>query len=96
MADEKSDKPSGLTKAESNLAKVQAPFEIPESEHVDYVDREPDRVVPKKGDDGYDTPSGYALAKVGEFTGEPGSEEAKIHGLKYLREKVLKRWGFGE
>ena len=84
MAD---DKPS---KAESDLAKVQAPFETVQPDLT-----EPDRVVPKKGSDGYDTPSGYALAQVGEFKGEPGSEEAKEHGLKYLVEKVKKRWGFG-
>ena len=86
---------SGLTKAQEKLAEVQAPFEVPADEQVDYADREPDRIVPKKGDDGYDTPSGYALAKVGEFKGEAGSEEAHIHGLKYLREKIMKRWGFG-
>ena len=92
MADEK---PSGLTKAATKLAEVQAPFEVPASEHVDYAEREPDRIVPKKGDDGYDTPSGYALAQVGEYKGEPGTEEAAVHGLRYLREKVGKRWGFG-
>ena len=91
MAD---DKPSGLTKAETKLGEVSAPFEIPAEAHVDYLEREPDRVIPKKGSDGYDTPSGYALAKVGEFKGEPGSEEARAHGLAYLYEKVKKRWGF--
>lgn len=88
------DSDKGLTKAEAKLAEVQAPFEIPASEHVDYAEREPDRVIPKKGSDGYDTPSGYALAKVGEYTGEPGTEEARAHGLSYLYEKVKKRWGF--
>jgi hypothetical protein len=92
MADEQA---SGLSKASAKLAEVQAPFEIPADEHVDYLEREPEKVVPKKGSDGYETPSGYALAKVGEFKGEPGSEEAHIHGLKYLREKVMKRWGIG-
>ena len=91
MADEKA---SGLTKAETELGKVSAPFEIPPEELVPYEEREPDRIVPKKGDDGYDTPSGYALAKVGEFEGDPGSEEAKIHGLRYRLEKIKKRWGF--
>jgi len=84
MAD---DKP---TSAEKKLAEI-----LPPSETVQPDLTEPDRVVPKKGDDGYDTPSGYALAKVGEFTGEPGSAEAKEHGLRYLYEKTKKRWGYG-
>ena len=92
MAD---DKPSGLTKAEANLASVHAPFEVPAEEHVDYLEREPEKVVPAKGSDGYDTPSGYALAKVGVNKAEPGTEEAKVHGLRYLAEKVKKRWGYG-
>lgn len=87
MAD-KDPKPSS---AESSLAKVQAPFETVQPDLT-----EPDRVVPKKGSDGYETPSGYALAKVGEFTGEAGSEEAREHGLRYLVEKVKKRWGYGD
>jgi hypothetical protein len=94
MAD-KDDKPTGLTKAESELSKVTPPFEVPEDANPDYVNDPPDRIVPSKGDDGYDTPSGYALAKVGEFEGEPGSDEAKVHGLKYRLEKIKKRWGFG-
>lgn len=81
--------------AEKELAAVMPPFEIPAEEQVDYLEREPDRVIPKKGSDGYDTPSGYALNKVGEFKGEPGSDEAKAHGLRYLAEKVKKRWGYG-
>lgn len=95
MADEK---PSGLTKAEKELSKVQPPFEVPAELNVPYEEREPEKVVPKKGSDGYDTPSGYALAKVGAYEGDPSEdpEGARIHGLKYLREKVLKRWGFGE
>jgi len=84
MAD---DKP---TAAEKKLSEV-----LPLSETVQPDLTEPDRVIPNKGDDGYDTPSGYALAKVGEFKGEPGSEEAREHGLRYLYEKVKKRWGYG-
>lgn len=98
MADDKSDTSAkGLTKAQTELSKVQAPFEIPEEEHLPYEEREPEKVIPNKGDDGYDTPSGYALAKVGEFKGNAADdpEAARAHGLKYLRLKVLKRWGFG-
>lgn len=91
MADEKA---SGLSKAEAKLAEVSAPFEVPEDQLVPYEEREPDRIVPKKGDDGYDTPSGHALAVVGEYKGEAGSEEAKAHGLRYRLEKIKKRWGF--
>lgn len=97
MADSKdSTSAKGLTTAQKELSKVQAPFEIPEEEHLPYQEREPDKIIPKKGDDGYDTPSGYALAKVGEYKGDPEEdpEGARAHGLRYLREKVLKRWGF--
>jgi hypothetical protein len=85
MADDKK-----ASQAESKLAEVLPPFET-----VQLDPEEAERIIPKKGSDGYETPSGYALAKVGEFKGEPGSEEARIHGLQYLYEKVKKRWGFG-
>ena len=46
---------------------------LPPSETVQPdPDAEEPKVVPKKGDDGYDTPSGYALAKVGENKADPG------------------------
>ena len=50
--------------------------------------------IPAKGDDGYDTPSGYAIAKVGDNPHEAGTDEAKEHGEKYLAEKSKKRWGY--
>ena len=58
---------------------------------------EPEKVIPAKGDPGYDTPSGYALAKVGEFKGDASEdpEGAADHGLKYLAVKMAKRWGYG-
>ena len=79
------------------------PFEIPAEAQPDYLNDPPDRIVPKKGSDGYDTPSGRALAKVGEFKGNttPGEpwnddpEAARAHGLKYLAEKMKLRWGIG-
>lgn len=52
------------------------------------------KVIPEKGSDGYDTPSGYAIAKVGDNPHEPGSDAAKEHGEKYLAEKSKKRWGY--
>jgi hypothetical protein len=81
--------PDDKSAAEKKLAEVLPPFEAgPPPE-------EPEKVIPKKGSDGYETPSGYALAKVGEFKGEAGSDEAREHGIRYLVEKVKKRWGYG-
>jgi hypothetical protein len=84
MALEKKDNP-----AEKKLAEVLPPYESgPGSEE------EEEKVVPAKGSDGYDTPSGYALAKVGTYDGDD-PDKAREHGLKYLYEKVKKRWGYG-
>ena len=54
-----------------------------------------DAVVP-------DTPSGYAVKKVGNLDGEdvdhskPGATEAaRLHGEKYAYHKALLRWGPG-
>lgn len=43
-----------------------------------------------------DTPSGRALAAVGDLDGEdaPSSEEAREQGLAYQREKRKWRWGY--
>jgi len=96
VADKDDTSTKGLTTAQKELSKVQAPFEIPEEEHLPYEEREPEKVIPHKDDDGYDTPSGYALAKVGEFKGNSvdDPEGARAHGLRYLAIKVKKRWGF--
>lgn len=57
--------------------------------------RSNDQVVP-------DTPSGYAVKKVGNLDGEdvdhskPGATEAaRLHGEKYAYHKALLRWGPG-
>ena len=52
------------------------------SEDATYTVDEPDKVIPAKGDAGYDTPSGFALAKAGD---DPD---------KYAAEKAKKRWGY--
>jgi hypothetical protein len=85
MAD---DKPSA---AEAKLAEVLPPFEAGPPPDP------PEKVVPSKGDDAYDTPSGYALAKVGapDPDADPTSAKERERGLKYLYEKVKKRHGIG-
>ena len=95
MADEKAS--SGLEKADKALSKLLPPSEIPPEANADYAVDPPDRIVPKKGSDGYETPSGHALAVVGEFKGDPvaDQEAAKAHGLRYLAEKMKLRWGIG-
>ena len=85
MAD---DKPS---KAEAKLGTVVAPFQVPDDRRQP---EEPAKPIPKKGDDAYDTPSGRAIAVVGEFKGDD-PEEAREHGLRYLYEKMKLRWGIG-
>lgn len=57
--------------------------------------RSNDQVVP-------DTPSGYAVKKVGNLDGEdvdhskPGATEAaRLHGERYQYHKALMRWGPG-
>ena len=60
--------------------------DLKKTEDVPAGEEEPveeDKVVPAKGDASYDTPSGYALSKVGE-DGD-GDEYAKL--------KSEKRWG---
>lgn len=52
------------------------------SDDASYDLVEPEKPVPAKGDAGYDTPSGYALAKAGD---DPD---------KYAAEKAKKRWGY--
>jgi hypothetical protein len=94
MADSK----DSVAAAEKGLSGVlPMPFEIPPELNAPYPEREPDKVIPKKGSDGYDTPSGRALAKVGEYKGDPAEdpEGAKAHGLRYLAEKMKLRWGIG-
>ena len=51
---------------------------------ADHSYDEPDKVVPEKGSAGHETPSGFALAKVG-----PDGD-----GDKYAAEKAKKRWGY--
>lgn len=72
------EKKKGLTKA---AQKAEAPSQTPASELVAYSEREPEKVVPAEGSDGYATPSGYALAKG-------------LEGEEYAREKAKKRWGY--
>ena len=97
MADESKSSDAGLKKADTALSKLLPPSEIPPEANADYAVDAPDRIVPKKGDDGYETPSGHALAKVGEFKGDPVEDQvgAKAHGLRYLAEKMKLRWGYG-
>ena len=80
MAEQKKENAQGLR----NRPAVPAPSSTPEEELVDYADREPEKVVPEKGSDGHDTPSGYALAKVG-----PDGD-----GDEYAAVKHGKRWGY--
>lgn len=71
MASDKKDAPTALP-----------PSELPEGAQ----NPEPEeKIIPAKGDDGHETPSGYALAKVG----------ADGDGSRYLQEKSKKRWGVG-
>lgn len=69
---------------------VMAPAAVPEEEANP---PEPEKVVPVKGSDGADTPSGAALMKVGapdpEDAGSPA--EAK-RAAAYREEKHRKRW----
>jgi hypothetical protein len=102
MADEKATaKPTAAataqpTAAEKKLGSVlPMPFEDPDS-GLTHAEREPERVIPSKGDDGYDTPSGHALAKVGAPDPlDAGSDKERERGLAYLYEKMKKRWGIG-
>ena len=69
------------------------PLAQPVETALDYADREPERVVPEKGSDGADTPSGHALRVVGApDLSDPTSEEEYIRGLRYRLEKFKKRW----
>lgn len=65
----------------------------PPEDLLTYAEREPDKVIPDKGSDGADTPSGHAL----RITGAPnpddaGSEKERLRGLRYGYEKYKKRW----
>jgi len=66
----------GMTTKDTKPDKAE---QAPENQVVD----EEEKVVPSKGDDGFDTPSGYALAKAGD---DPD---------KYQKLKAEKRWGTG-
>lgn len=64
----------------------------PETE-LEFIEREPDKVIPVDGSDGADTPSGHALREVGAPNPlEAGSEEERQRGLQYRAVKYVKRW----
>jgi hypothetical protein len=65
----------------------------PPAAELDFVDREPDKVIPPEGSDGADTPSGYALREVGAPDPlDAGSEAERDKGLQYRVLKYMKRW----
>jgi hypothetical protein len=69
------------------------PLSHPPETEMSFAEREPEKVVPKKGSDGADTPSGAALMAVGAPNPEKAGEEAeRVRGLKYRLEKYKKRW----
>jgi hypothetical protein len=93
------DEPKGASaKAEEKIGKEMAelmPLSQPLDVDLEFYEREPDKVIPSKGDDGADTPSGAALMKVGAPSKDPeelGSEGERVRGLKYRVEKYKKRW----
>lgn len=54
---------------------------------------EPEKFVPSKDHQSYDTPSGRALAKAGAPIPEKaGTDSEEQRGLKYLAEKFRQRW----
>ena len=56
-------------------------------------DLEPEKFVPGKDHQSYDTPSGRALAIAGAPDPEDaGSDKEHKRGLKYLGEKYKQRW----
>ena len=60
------------------------PKSVPEADPGEAPEEE-EKVVPAKGDPGFETPSGYALSKVG----------ADGDGDAYKKAKAQKRWGVG-
>lgn len=65
--------------------------------YLDYPDREPKKPEPNPGDDGYDTPSGRAIAVVGapEPGADPTTDRERKRARDYLRIKSLMRRGPG-
>lgn len=67
------------------------PVQMPPREE----EKEPERFVPGKDHQSYDTPSGRALAAAGAPDLEDaGSDKERRRGLKYLSEKSKMRWGY--
>lgn len=86
---------SQAKKLDAKVADVREgmPLHAPVEAGLSYEEREPEKVIPDKGSDGADTPSGAALREVGapdpEKAGEP---EEFLRGLRYKRAKFMKRW----
>jgi len=93
------DEPKGATaKAEDKLSKEMEevmPLVAPKDEGLPFEEREPEKVVPHKDDDGADTPSGAALMAVGAPSQDPeeiGGDAERVKGMKYRLAKYKKRW----
>ena len=87
MADEKK---SGLTSGQKAEEEAMPPQMPPREEEI-----EPEKYVPGKDHQSYDTPSGRALAIAGAPSTDPedaGSDAEHKRGLKYLSEKYKQRW----
>lgn len=86
---------SQAKKLDAKVAEVREgmPLHAPVEAGLSYEEREPEKVIPAKGSDGADTPSGAALREVGapdpESAGEP---DEFVKGLRYKRAKFMKRW----
>ena len=69
------------------------PPQMPPAEET----QEPDKFVPPKDHQSYDTPSGRALAKAGApDPDDAGSDKERQRGQKYLSEKSKMRWGYSQ
>ena len=69
------------------------PPQMPPAEET----QEPEKFVPPKDHQSYDTPSGRALAKAGAPNpDDAGSDAERKRGQKYLSEKSKMRWGYAQ
>lgn len=86
---------SQAKKLDASVAEVREgmPLHAPVEAGLSYEEREPDKVIPDKGSDGADTPSGAALRDVGAPDPENAGEPSEfLKGLRYKRAKFMKRW----
>ena len=108
MADEKakdlgSDPSVDTARGETVVKKATLSNPVPEHEAMleddpvdDELQQEPPKPIPNPGDDGYDTPSGRAVAVVGQPDVEnPDSDKERKRARNYRRIKELMRRGPG-